>query len=248
VTATTISGASTPLRVSISVNARSGFAFTAASPTQASGNSITCYGGSTVVLPSPPANTAPDMGASCADLAFSYQTSAAISDNGPNNGYQYVNSVSSTAGSQSTQFQYIVVSDLLSATTFYKAQCGNYSSSNSTGFIAGPQLDQNVVDHEAGSVLSHWTEYSNAQNNSSNNIGTTLEAMTAPPGTSQSTFQSQLTDAVQTAISNIESAVAVEPCSGEVNEDSSQSCKYCGSINFSPYQACGGSGPVPYCH
>jgi hypothetical protein len=136
---------------------------------------------------------------------------------------------------------------LLSATTFYKAQCGNYSSSNSTGFIAGSQLDQNVFDHESGSVLSHWTEYVSAQNNSSNNIGTILEAMVGTPGTLSAAYQKALTDSGNGAIGSIQAAVAVAPCKGNVNYDSSQACGYCGSINFSPYTSCGTSQPGPYC-
>ncbi len=243
----TASGTSFPLTASIAVTARStNFAFTAVNPTQVAGNSITCYGGATTTLPSPPVPTSSE-GASCADLAFSFTSSAPIADNGPNNGYQYVTSVSSTSGSQATQFQYIVVSDLLSATTFYNAQCGTYSSSNSSGFIAGSQLKQNVLDHEQGSVLSHWTEYVNAQNNSGNNVGTVLEAAVGAPGTSQSGYQTSLTNDGRTAVNNILTAVAVEPCNGSLNDDSSQSCVYCGTINSSPYQSCGTSQPVAHC-
>ncbi len=234
-----------PLTASVAVTNRSNFAFTAVSPTQATGNSITCYNGDNTNLVSPP-NSTSFKGASCADLAFSF-TNAQISDNGPNNGYQYVTSLSDTGGSQPTQFPYIVVSDLLSATTFYNAQCGNYSSSNSAGFIAGSQLKQNVFDHEQGSVMSHWTEYRDAQNNPSNNVGAVLEAMTAPPGTSQSAYQTNLTNAGKTALSNIVTAANNEPCGEDPTEDSSQSCAKCGAINYNPYKSCSGQ-PVPYCH
>lgn len=223
-----------------------GGATTAVSPSQATGNTITCYNGATYDLVSPP-NSTSLKGASCADLTFSFGTSASISDGGPNEGYQYVTSASDANGSQTTQFPYIVVSDLLSATTFYNAQCGNYSNTNSAGFIAGSQLKQNVFDHEQGSVLSHWTEYRDAQNNSSNNIGTVLEAMTAAPGTSQSTFKDQSTSAGNNAINNIVAAAGSEFCNGDPTHDSTQSCAKCGAINYSPYQSCSGQ-PVPYCH
>lgn len=245
VTVTSSSGTAYPT-AQIAVNNRTNFTFTAVSPTQAVGNSITCYNGQTVVLTSPPVPTSNE-GASCADLAFSYQTSAAIADNGPNNGYQYVTSVSSTSGSQPTQFPYILVSDLLTVTTFYKAQCGNYSSTNSAGFIAGSQLKQNVLDHEQGSIFSHWTEYRDAQNNPNNNIGTVLEAMVAPPTMSQSTFKTNLNSAGQTAINNIITAADNEPCAGDPTQDSSQSCAKCGAINYTPYKTCSGQ-PIPYCH
>lgn len=245
----TVSGVSSPLTFGITVNARSKFAFTAVNPTPATGNSITCYDGTVKDLSSPP-NSTSIKGASCADLAFSFDSAPPISDNGPNSGYQYVTSVSSTGpspGNQPTQFPYIVVTDLLSATTFYNAQCGTYSSSNSSGFIAGSQLKQNVLDHEQGSILSHWTEYRDAQNNSANNIGTKLEAEIGTPGMSQTDYDDNLTNAGKAAVNSILAAVAVEPCGGSPNDDSSQSCKYCGTINYSPYTSCGGSQPVPYC-
>jgi len=242
----TVSGLASPVPASITVNARTDFAFTAVSPSQASGNSITCYNGDVETLQSPPVNTS-IVGASCADLIFSFVSAPAISDNGPNDGYQYLTSVSSTGGGQQTQFLYIVVTDLLSATTFYTAQCGTYSSSDSSGFIAGSQLKQNVFDHEEGSVLSHWTEYRNAQNNSSNNIGTVLEAKIGTPGTSQADYDDDLTNTGNAAINDILAAAAVEPCGGSPNDDSSQSCKYCGTINYSPYTSCGNSQPVAYC-
>ena len=174
----TTSGSSSSPTAAITVNNRTNFAFTAVSPTQAAGNSITCYNSSPVTLPSPPAANSAE-GYSCADMAYSFNF-ATVNDNGPNNGYEYVTSASDASGSSPTQFQFIVVTDLLSATTFYNAQCGNFSSSKSAGFIAGSQLKQNVFDHEQGSVFSHWTEYVSAQNSSSNNIGTVLESTTAP--------------------------------------------------------------------
>jgi hypothetical protein len=89
-TVTSGGGSATPT-AQITVNNRTNFAFTAVSPSEASGNSITCYGGARTTLASPPSGG--PLGASCADLAFSFQSSAPISDNGPNNGYQYVTSV-----------------------------------------------------------------------------------------------------------------------------------------------------------
>lgn len=230
----------------LTVTPRSGFAFTAVSPSQVISNTLTCYDGSTSTLPSPPSQGSAE-GHSCPDMAFSFHT-VPIADGGPNNGYQYVTSVSNVFGSQPTKYEYIVVSDLLSSSsTFYTNQCGTFSASNTSGAIAGSQLNQNVFDHEQGAVLSHWTEYRDAQNDSNNNIGTILEAMTAAPGTSSPTFSQSLNNAGQAAIGRIAQAEAGEPCGGSVNRDSSQSCKFCGGINFSPYQPCGGARPVPFC-
>jgi hypothetical protein len=231
-----------PQTAQITVSNRTGFGFTAVNPAQVSAISLTCYDGTTEVLPSPPSAGSAE-GFSCADLAYSFNF-ATVSDGGPNNGYEYVTSVSASSGSSATQFQYIVVSDLLSASPFYNAQCGTFSSSNSSGFIAGSQLKQDVFDHESGSVLSHWTEYVSAQNNSANNIGTVLESTTAPPGSTGNSFA---TSAGNAALNRIAQAVTVEPCGGVVTKDSSQSCALCGNINFSPYTSCSGS-PVPYCN
>ena len=238
----TPAGASS-LTASISVNSRTQFAFTAVNPTQVLANSITCYGGMTQTLPSPPVNNGL-VGFSCADMAYSF-TFATISDGGPNNGYEYVTSASNASGGLPTKYEYIVVSDAFNtSSSFYTHQCGNYSASNSLGFIAGSQLKQNIFDHEQGSVLSHWTEYRDAQNNNSNNVGTVLEAAIGAPGSSGSTFAQQQSDA---AMQRIAQAVMQEPCGGTVNKDSSQSCAYCGIINFTPYQSCGSSQPAPYC-
>lgn len=240
------------INADITVNPRTNFAFTAVSPTQLMGpplpTSITCSNGKTQDVVSPP-NPTSVKGATCADLTFSFITAPPITDNGPNNGYQYVTSVSDVNGSQTTQFPFIVVPDLLSSTTFYNKQCGNYSSTNSSGFIAGSQLKQNVFDHEQGSVLSHWTQYRDAQNNPSNNVGTVLEAMTAPPGTSQKTFGGNLTNAGVAAQNTITAAAGNEAplCNGDPTKDTNQSCAACGGINYSPYHNCTGS-PVPYCH
>lgn len=235
---------------SMTVNNRTGFAFTAVNPTQVSGNSITCYAETSAhVLPSPPVPNSQE-GFSCADLAFSFSPPTLINDGGPNNGYQYVTSVFDTHGNSPTKFEYIVVTDLLnSASTFYTSQCGDFSSGNSGGFIAGSQLKQNVFDHEQGTVLSHWTQYRDAQNNSANNIGTVLEAIIAVPGVPTAMYSQTLTDAGFGAMNRIRQPINDknnEPCGGFVNYDSSQSCKYCGTINFTG-SSCGGITSVPYC-
>src|SRR5262249_40919535 len=105
------------------------------------------------------------------------------------------------------------------------------------------QLKQNIFNHEQGSTLSHWTEYRDAQNNSSNNIGVALESATAPPGSTGNSFAQ---NAGSAALNRIKQAEAVEPCGGLVTKDTSQACKACGTVNYSPYQACNGQ-PVPHC-
>ncbi|HKW17787.1 MAG TPA: hypothetical protein VJO35_09790 [Terriglobales bacterium] len=230
---------------SITVNGRSNFAFTAVNPTQQAGNSITCYDGSTTTLVSPPNSTSVE-GASCANQAFGFTTTQ-VSDNGPNNGYQYVSTVSNSDGTSPTQFPFIVVTDLLSTSTFYNAQCGTYASTNTSGLIAGSQLNQDVFDHEQGSVLSHWTEYRDAQNDNGNNVGTAMDNTVGAPGTGTSAYNDAVSNAAKAAISRILTAGENEPCGGSPNKDSSQSCAFCGNINYSPYQSCGNATPTPHC-
>jgi hypothetical protein len=236
----------------ITVSNRTNFAFTAVAPTQLQSNAqlmsntITCYDGTTHVLQSPPAPFSLE-GYSCADMAFD-PTPAQVADGGPNHGYRYVSSVADAFQGLPTRFAYIVVTDLLDPTsTFHAAQCGTFSASNQSGFIAGSQLKDNVFNHEQGSVLSHWTEYRDAQDNPSNNVGALLEMVVGPPGISQVQFDQSVRDAGNNAIARIAQAVAQEPCSGAIDRDSSQSCKYCGTVNYAPYQSCGGATPVPYC-
>jgi len=213
---------------SITVNKRSNFAFSAVNPAQLASNSITCYDNSLHSLPSPPVSGALE-GYSCADLTYSFNFTT-VSDNGPNSGYEYATSASDANLGQPTKFEYIVVSDLLSASsTFYIHQCGTYSSADTSGFIAGSQLRQNAFDHEQGSVLSHWTEYRDAQNNSGNNIGTVLETAVGAPGGADNSFAKTKGDA---ALNRIAQAVSAEPCGGLVNKDSSQSCKNLWSYQF----------------
>ncbi|MCI0356141.1 MAG: hypothetical protein L0099_14050, partial [Acidobacteria bacterium] len=128
----------------ITVNNRTNFAFTAVAPTRLMSNSITCYNGTTTVLDSPPTPTSKE-GWYCPDLAFK-GTAAQVTDGGLNHGYWYPSSVTDSPLLFSTvvptKFEYIVVSDLLDPTsTFYTSQCGTFSASNPSGFIAGSQLN-----------------------------------------------------------------------------------------------------------
>lgn len=234
--------AAVPLSARLTANPRTGFQFSAVNPTQIFSNTITCYDGSVHTAPSPPAPLSIE-GFSCADMAYSFQF-ATVGDGGPNNGYEYVTSASNISGSQPTKYEFFVVSDLLSSSNFFVHQCGTFSASNTSGIIAGSQLKLNVFDHEQGSVLSHWTEYRDAQNTSTNNIGTVLEAAIGSPGSTGNSFAQTPGDA---ALARIAQASMVEPCGGFVNNDSSQGCKTCGAINYSPYQSCGTAQPMPFC-
>jgi hypothetical protein len=86
-------------------------------------------------------------------------------------------------------------------------------------------------------------------NASPNNIGTVLEAIIGTPGTPDTQYTKTLDGAAVYATNRILQAVGDERqlCNGLPEYDTSQACKYYGSINYAPYQPCGGSTPVPYC-
>jgi hypothetical protein len=230
VTVTSSTGTATPT-AQITVNNRTNFAFTAASPT-AESNGFSGDGCS-VSVPSPPVKTGDAVGAFCLAQYFSLNTSA-VSDGGPNNGYSYVTSVSSSSGSSTTSYFYVISPDLQNASsTFYKAQCGNYNSqTNPNGFISGANLLTDTTRHESGAVQSHYQNYVVAQSSSTNNLGTVAESMTGLE--SGQVLANSVTGALNQNVQTITSATQVEPCG--VQEDAS--CNFQGFINFQPYQSC----------
>jgi hypothetical protein len=222
---------SAPLSASITVNNRTGFAFTAVSPTPE--NNDFNADGCSISVPSPPTQTGDAVGAFCLAQYFSLKT-ASISDNGPNNGYSYVTSISSSSGSSTTSYFYEISPDLQNnSSTFYKAQCGNYNSqTNPNGFISGGSLLSDTTRHESGTVQSHYENYVVAQGNSANNLGTVAESMTGVE-TGQELAGSATTKLNQN-VQTITSATQVEPCGVQYDA----SCTFQGFINFQPYKAC----------
>jgi hypothetical protein len=173
------------------------------------------------------------VGAFCLAQYFSLNT-AAVGDGGPNNGYSYVTSISSSSGSSTTSYFYVISPDLEnSSSTFYKAQCGNYNSqTNPNGFISGANLLTDTTRHESGIVQSHYENYVVVQNTSTNNLGTVAEHMTGLE--SGQALATSVTSALNQNVQTITSATQVEPCS--VQQDAS--CNFQGFINFQPYQSC----------
>jgi hypothetical protein len=227
-----------PVTVSatLTVTPRTDFAFTAVNPVQLQGNTLNCNG-KIKILNSPPQDnggTGDFLGFFCVVEAFSFGFDG-ITDNGPNNGYGYITKAfSQNQDGTPTTFQYIIVSDLLdSSSQFYRAQCGNFDpQSNPNGFISGLQLKTNSFDHEEGPVLSHWTNYVQAQNNPSNNIGLVLEGQIAVPGVDEAGFRVQINSVTSIAELTIAQITMEQPCGGDVRRDSSQSCTFFGNINF----------------
>ena len=227
----TANSSSTPLSASITVNNRTGFAFTAVSPT-AENNNFSADG-CTISVASPPQQTGDAVGMFCLAQYFSFNT-AQISDNGPNNGYSYVTSISSKDASNNyTAYFYVISPDLENTSSaFYKAQCGNYSSTAQTGFISGSNLLTDAIRHESGTVQSHYQQYVVAQDNSANNLGTVAEATTGLEAAQ--TLANGLTTTLTGDRNTILSATQVQPCGVQYDA----SCNFQGCINFSPYHSC----------
>jgi len=163
-------------------------------------------------------------------------TTDSVSDNGPNQGYKYVASITSSHSGVSTAYLYVVPPDAEdTGSTFYVHQCGNYDAQNNPGgYISGSNLLAGITRHESGSGNSHYANYVAAQDNTSNNLGVVAEALTGTPSTSSTDFTNSAVSTLNDKVTAILTAAQVEPC--EVNKDAS--CNVLGNINFSPYQSC----------
>jgi hypothetical protein len=222
--------ASVPLSASLSVSPRSGFAFTAVSPQQEpdpfSSN------GCSISVPSPPTSSGDAVGMFCLAERFNLQTSPQIAS-GPNTGYSYVTSISNSNSNGSTAYYWTISPDLQNTTsTFYQAQCGNYSQTNLNGFISGLNLNTNTVRHESGTVESHYGNYVVAQGIPTNNVGTVAESIVGL--TDPTTLANNASSTLSGKQDTITTATQGEPCDVTHNA----SCVFQGFINFFPYQSC----------
>lgn len=223
-----------PLSKSITVNARSGFAFSAVSTTKVANGSSNGDGG-TISVPNPP-GPSQETGRFYLRQGLNYQT-ASIADGGPNHDFKYVTSVSpTTSGGVTTAYLYVIAPDLENtSSTFYLKQCGNYNAqTNPNGFISGANLLAGTVRHESGATNSHYQNYVVAQNSAANNVGVVGETQTGSPSESISAFDTRVGNTLSAKISAIIQAAQVEPCA--VNY--SATCVLQGYVNYSPYQSC----------
>jgi hypothetical protein len=231
----TAGGTSTTLTAAVTVTNRSGWPLTAVTATAEPNG----YSGSSACgvmsVPSPPQNGGL-LGLSCLQQAYSFNWQA-VNDNGPNQGFKYVTSFSSSNGTTATRYFYIVSPDAANPnSTFAQAQCGNYNAStNPNGYISQPHLIANITRHESGSLNSHYSEYVSAQNSSANNLGAVAEQTVGTP--SDGNFSGTLNSAIQSKEAAIQSAMNVEPCSA--NYDGSVTpCVFQGYVNYLPYATC----------
>ncbi len=245
VSVTVASGGQSPsLSSAWTVNARSGWAFTAVSANKVPNGSAVCLDPATVVtLASPP--PAPSGGSNETVLGYScltveYGFTAATVSGGPNDQYKYVASVSATNPSKNiaTTFNWLRIPDLDGTmSTFYVSQCGNYNAtSNPNGFISGANLAAQVQRHEAGGAVSHWAEYKTAQDNPSNNLGAGAEPLIGTPSTTMNTFsQATVPNTLNAGVNAITSATSSESIPG-VNYDALGN--FLGYVNYAPYHSC----------
>lgn len=219
-----------PASAGVSVSNRSNFAFTAAPPTkQAVG--YNCGGGVFLSIDSEPTGGGDEaIGRYCVVQQYSF-TVATVS-NGPNNGANYVATVTSSNSGVPTTFNWALNAHLdAQSGAFYSAQCGNWNGS--AGFISGSNLRANIIRHEADtSSQSHWINYRGAQDSASNNLGITAEALVGSG--SQQMFISNVQGVLDGKITAIRNATALEPLSGNYNSSGS----FQGYVNFRPYQPC----------
>lgn len=241
------SNTSTP-NATITVTNRSGSAWTfnPASATQEN-NGFNCPpSGPMLSIPSPPSasfsedgTTTGDLGMYCNTGGSSFDTAPPINDGGPNNGYQYVVSISpgSSNPNQPWAYYYVVSPDLQnSSSAFSLAQCGNYNAqTNPNGFISQPNLLSNTTRHESGSTASHYAQYAASVNASANNPGTVAEQQVGPPGLTAAQFGTNVTNALNSAVTNINSATKSPEPPGP---DYSANNTFQGFTNFSPYASC----------
>ncbi len=229
------SATSTP-SATITVTPRSGFAFTAAAASKRA-NPYSAGACNISVPTSPAAGNA--LGYSCLDQQFS-QTPYLIGDSGPNNGFRYVYSASSSYNNVPTTFNYIIAGYLDdSSSEFAGKQCGNYDPNTKTGFISYTQLKSNTYEHESGNTTGHYATYKQTQDNSTNNVGAALEAVVGPPGQSEADFDQQASNAAVAKGNTIRSAAFPTPenfCNSDVRYD--PACSFKGNINWPVYVNC----------
>jgi len=143
-------GSSSPVSTSVTVNNRSGSAWTfnPASATQENNGFSCSASGPVLSIPSPPSATFSedgtqqgDLGAYCNTDGAAFNT-ATVNDGGPNNGYQYLTSVTAGSTNLTWGYYYVISPDLQnSSSAFSLAQCGNYNAqSNPNGYITQPNL------------------------------------------------------------------------------------------------------------
>jgi hypothetical protein len=217
---------------SITVNDRTGFAFSAVSPTKR--QNPYANGNCNLSIPTSPA-AGNEVGYSCLDQYFSI-TRTQIAGNGPNKGFWYVQSASNV-GTLPTSFDWTIAGYLDDSTSeFAQKQCGDYNPATNTGFISHAQLKTNTVEHESGTVLGHYSQYKSTQDIDANNVGVSVEKEVGTPSMTDTQFRDQVFSVAIAKGEAIASAMSAQACNADVRKDTS--CQFRGFINWPAYATC----------
>jgi hypothetical protein len=186
----------------------------------------------TLPVPPQPNGDLSGLGSSSYKIAYNALSYSTISDGGPNQGYTYW---PSNPTFSTFNYQYEINPDLEnSGSTFSQHQCGNYNAStNPNGFISWANLLAQTQRHEYNSaVQSHYAFYSISLN--SNNLGDYVEQQIATPGADPGQFATNTQSGINSRLSTIQSATAVEPFPVNYSETGT----LLGYINYAPYTTC----------
>jgi hypothetical protein len=221
----TVAGQPLPRSASITVNPRS-WTTSPATATQSTNGTLD-KNGVAVVLPLPPTPTGNDSGLGFYEARINRAgfNNNVVTGDAPNAGYIFYNDALVFTIFDS---RYELNPDLEnSASTFSVKNCGQ------SGYISWANLLAQTKRHEYNSsTQSHHGEYVLAL--ASNNPGTYFESRVGAPGSDENAFNNATSAGLNSQLSNIVNAIAVEPFPVNVSE-TNQSL---GNINYTPYGAC----------
>jgi hypothetical protein len=203
------------------VNSRSGWAWSAYSPTKVAN-------GTFISLANPPSSSSPALGYSSLDFGASFMVGT-VQDGGPNHGLKWVTELNQSYQGTPNRYRWQITEELDSTSAqFYRRQCGQ------SGFISGSVLRSNVVEHESGTASGHYKQFSDALNTGTNNLGAFAEPYLGTLTTSQNDFANAVTNELLQRRDAVLSATAPEPgCNPTAEYDTA--CQYRGNINWPPY-------------
>jgi hypothetical protein len=173
------------------------------------------------------------LGAAVFDGFFNV-TVQAIGDDGPNTGIKWISALSQSNNSGSTRFRYQISEAASPNNEFYQKQCGNWDGS--TGFISGSRMRTNVIEHEGGSQMGHYKNYT--VSNSTNNPGNAAEGYLGQLSESLNNFQQAAVAMLEGKLSTISSDAASHAGVCNVSASYGPDCTYYGPGNYPPYASC----------
>jgi len=149
---------------------------------------------------------------------------------GPNTGYSFVQSSSSTADYFWSGSPTVLDASSPYYLAFAAGNCGDYDAVNkSYGFGLASDIRENLVRHESGSFMSHFQFFREALETPSLNPRAIMEPFVRRLPVAR--FENELNALLSDATSEIERRRKEEPCGdGRANFDSS--CNFRGHVNY----------------